>query len=1079
MKIPPYPENEIDRQYALDESGLLNNQIDERFDRITRIACQVFSMPIALVSLIDNDRQWFKSCLGLEASETPRNISFCGHAILSDKPLIVENALNDERFSDNPLVAGPPDIRFYAGIPLKTRTGLRLGTLCIIDQKPRTFSAENIRLLCDLGNTIEDLIGADADKRISNSSHEEALIDTERRAQLVVEGTGVGTWEWNIQTGETVFNERWAEIIGYTLTEITPVSIDTWIRFVHPEDLDKTDAVLKQHFSGQTEYYDCKARMLHKEGHWVWVRDRGQVFEWTSEGEPLRMYGTHADITNEIHAEQALKASRDELSSLISNMPGVTYRCLPDENWTLLYISNQIETLSGYKAEELLNNTEINYEDLIHPEDTQRASESINNAINNEENWHIEYRILHRDGDWRWVEERGRAIFDDISHVIVLEGFVVDITREHEAEAQLKKHHDALMLLNELALGTNETLEQAINHALEVAKDYLDMEVAIVSQIENSTYTVRWLSSRDKIAITSGSTFDLADTWCQLLFSGNEHELLIPNVQNSRFFKHPCYQHFPIASYIGIALEVEGNIFGTLNFSRSSNKESFDESEVIFVRLLARWLGGLLENNLSNERLTKLLEQLPGTVYQYRLYPDGHATFPFSSRNIEKLYGLSPSQAKESAQAAFDAIHPDDLDQISDSINLSANNLSYWEAIYRVRAADGRYRWISGQAKPEQLLDGSILWHGYIYDINEREQARQSLERNEARLRSLFDFSPIGIALNDYQTGQFIDLNSALLKPTGYTQEEFLQLSYWELTPKKYQEEEEKALFDMQESGRYGPFEKEYIRKDGSRYPVRLQGTLSTDPDGRKVIWSLIEDISERQRVEKMKDQFIATVSHELRTPLTAINGSISLLQGGIAGQPTLQGMSLLDNASRNGKRLAKLINDLLDMEKLVAGKMSMLLTVQAIGPLIDEAIDSMTNYGHQRNNLIVSQKTWPNINVKVDGARLIQAMNNLLSNAIKFSPEGEKVHVSAKATDQQLTIFVRDHGNGVPQEFQKQLFRRFSQGDSSDTRKMPGTGLGLAITREICHQLGGDVHYRDAKGGGSEFYITLPIKNN
>lgn len=1076
MKIPLIPENENDRQNALDESCLLDNNSDERFDRITRIACQIFSVPIALVSLVDRDRQWFKSCQGLNASETPRNISFCGHAILSDKPLIVENALNDERFYDNPLVTGSPDIRFYGGIPLETSNGFRLGTLCIIDQKPRSFSGEDLQILNDLARTIEVIIDADKDMRVSHLSHETAINESERRAQLVIEGTGVGTWQWNVQTGETVFNERWAEIIGYTLVELSPISIDTWFRLVHPEDLAKLNTALKQHFSGQTAFYDSKSRMLHKLGHWVWIHDQGQVFEWSPEGEPLLMYGTHADITNEIHVQQALKASRDELSSLISNMPGVTYRCLPDANWTMLYMSSKVDDVSGYTAAELINNRNISYADLIHPEDSKRVCDNVYRAIDNDEDWHVEYRILHRDGNWRWVEERGRSIFDALSHINVLEGFIVDITREHEAEVQLSKHHNALMLLNELALRTQENLDQRITYSLEVARDYLDMDVAILSQIEGNIYTARWLSSPLEIDINPGARFELGNTWCQLLFNGEEQELVLPNVQSSNFSEHPCNHNFPIGAYFGITLEVEGGVFGTLNFTKGRSREDFDESEIIFVRLLARWLSGLLENNLSNERLYKLLEQLPGTVYQYRLYPDGHATFPFSSENIQDIYGMSPTQAKISAHPAFEVIHPDDLERVSTSIEISATNMIHWESVYRVRTVDGSYRWVSGQAQPEQLTDGSILWHGYIYDVNEQEQARQTLERNEARLRSLFAFSPIGIALNDYKTGQFIDLNDALLEPTGYTRDEFVQLSYWELTPKKYQEEEEKSLFSMQETGRYGPFEKEYIRRDGSRYPVRLQGMLSTDPDGRKVIWSLVEDISERRRLEKMKDQFIATVSHELRTPLTSINGSISLLLGGIAGQFSEQGMSLLDNASRNGERLANLINDLLDIEKLVAGKMPITLSVQKIGPLIDEAIDSMLNYGQQQNNPVLPQDKWPAVQVKVDGARLVQAINNLLSNAIKFSPEGEPVWVYTNVSGAELSIYVRDSGPGIDPEFQKQLFKRFSQGDASDTRKMPGTGLGLAITREICHQMGGDVHYSDAKGGGSEFCITLPI---
>ena len=129
--------------------------------------------------------------------------------------------------------------------------------------------------------------------------------------ELVVSGTRIGVWDWNIQTGETYFNERWAEIIGYTIEELEPISIDTWIKFAHPEDLALSNELLNAHFVGQTAYYDCQARMRHRDGHWIWVHDRGKVFEWDKEGNPQRMCGSHIDITEqkeqELHLKKALK----------------------------------------------------------------------------------------------------------------------------------------------------------------------------------------------------------------------------------------------------------------------------------------------------------------------------------------------------------------------------------------------------------------------------------------------------------------------------------------------------------------------------------------------------------------------------------------------------------------------------------------------------------------------------------------------------------------------------------------------------------------------------------------------------
>lgn len=154
--LPPAPaHNESERLRQLDALGVLDTPAEERFDRITRIAQRLFDVPTALVSLVAADRQWFKSRVGFAATETPRALSFCGHAILSHQPLIVADTLLDERFHDNPYVAGPPHIRFYAGHPLVVGERSRIGTLCLIDDRPHTFTDANIELLRDLAHLAE------------------------------------------------------------------------------------------------------------------------------------------------------------------------------------------------------------------------------------------------------------------------------------------------------------------------------------------------------------------------------------------------------------------------------------------------------------------------------------------------------------------------------------------------------------------------------------------------------------------------------------------------------------------------------------------------------------------------------------------------------------------------------------------------------------------------------------------------------------------------------------------------------------------------------------------------------------
>jgi len=168
-----------------------------------------------------------------------------------------------------------------------------------------------------------DSIATRLSQIIRRKRAEEALREERLRLQYILEGTNVGTWEWNIQSGETVFNERWANIIGYTLEEISPVSIETWQKFANPEDLKGSNEQLEEHYKGEREYYEIECRMKHKDGYWVWVLDRGKVFSWTDDGKPLMMFGTHQDITERKRTELALRESEGRLKYL-SKTDGLT-----------------------------------------------------------------------------------------------------------------------------------------------------------------------------------------------------------------------------------------------------------------------------------------------------------------------------------------------------------------------------------------------------------------------------------------------------------------------------------------------------------------------------------------------------------------------------------------------------------------------------------------------------------------------------------------------------------------------------------------------------------------------------------
>jgi signal transduction histidine kinase len=239
-------------------------------------------------------------------------------------------------------------------------------------------------------------------------------------------------------------------------------------------------------------------------------------------------------------------------------------------------------------------------------------------------------------------------------------------------------------------------------------------------------------------------------------------------------------------------------------------------------------------------------------------------------------------------------------------------------------------------------------------------------------------------------------------------------------------------------------------------------------------------DITERKRVEQLKTEFVSTVSHELRTPLTSIGGALGLVCGGALGEMPAGAREMLDIAYKNSQRLTHLINDLLDMEKLAAGKMRFDLREQELMPLLEQTLEGTRAYAQQyRVGLELAERA-DGVRVKVDAGRLQQVLSNYLSNAVKFSPAGEPVRVRAQVGGAVgagwVRVEVQDRGAGVPQEFRERIFQKFSQADASDTRQKGGTGLGLAISKELMERMHGRVGFESPPGAGACFWFELPV---
>jgi PAS domain S-box-containing protein len=357
---------------------------------------------------------------------------------------------------------------------------------------------------------------------------------------------------------------------------------------------------------------------------------------------------------------------------------------------------------------------------------------------------------------------------------------------------------------------------------------------------------------------------------------------------------------------------------------------------------------------------------------------------------------------------------------------------------------------------------------------------RRALRRAEdltLRQQRIFDSAKDGIIMLDDQ-GRIESCNAAAERMFGYGPDELIGTNVSQLfqtAPKAEEIAEFLKRLQRRRAGDVGRIQEfPGLRRDGSSFPADVAMSPVPLRDGQRYV-AIVRDITERKQIEQMKSEFVSTVSHELRTPLTSIAGSLGLLAGGAAGPLPERADRLIRIAHGNSERLVRLINDILDIEKIESGRMTFDVRPLPVRPLLDQAIQANRAFAEGFGVDLTLTAGGEGLVVLADQDRLMQVVTNLLSNAAKFSPKGGVVEVGAGLRGRSVRISVADRGAGIPEEFKPRIFGKFAQADSSDTRQKGGTGLGLSIVKEIVVRLGGTVGFESAPGQGTIFHVDLP----
>ena len=364
---------------------------------------------------------------------------------------------------------------------------------------------------------------------------------------------------------------------------------------------------------------------------------------------------------------------------------------------------------------------------------------------------------------------------------------------------------------------------------------------------------------------------------------------------------------------------------------------------------------------------------------------------------------------------------------------------------------------------------------GASMNFEEVEYLRLIAARNEIRVRSVLESLPAGVIVVNAETRQIDFANPHICGMLGYHPEEMVGLTFTDIHPDdlsaQVAKEYERILHGEQQVTLDIPVK----RKDGSTFPAELN-LASAAIEGQPSMFCVFSDITERKAADRAKDEFISTVSHELRTPLTAINGALGLLGGGVLGPLSRQARGIVSVALQNSERLGALINDLLDVERLMEGKLSITLRAESLPNLLEQILENNQSFARRFQVQLALTERPVQCWVKIDAQRLTQVLTNLIANAVKFSPRGGRVEVRADCQNNLARIEILDFGSGIPSTFHDRIFQKFAQADASDTRSKGGTGLGLAIAKDLTERMGGRIGYRTEMGRGSTFYVEFPL---
>jgi PAS domain S-box-containing protein len=971
-------------------------------------------------------------------------------------------------------------------------------------EQSRRWNAELERTVA--GRTAELILANDLlrSEMLQRQEADESLRNERQRLADILEADNAGTWEWNVPTGETIFNPRWAEIVGYTLDELAPISIHTWTWLVHPDDLQASGAMLEKHFRGELDYYDIEARMKHKDGNWVWIRDRGKVISWTSDGQPLWMRGTHHDITHQKQAEGALLVSEERFRRLFESSRDAVL--LVDESGNICDCNSAAVAMFGFKGKpDLLRYRILDLSPRQQPDggDSRMAFVDHLMTLSARGSEFFEWQLQRADGTFFPADVSVTAI--DLQGRRLFHGLVRDVSERKRAEEALRKlslaveHCPSMVMITDFA-GRVEYVNPAWENVTGYRLDEVRGEKprALKSGIHSREfYTHLWSE------ITAGKVW--RDNLCNRRKNGELYweAMAIAPVRDD-------------AGNITHFVSIKDDITDRLAMEERNRSWSIQLEENVAIRTA--------QLSAANRQIEEAMSRLEHSEAKFRAIfeqsPLGVSLavgVTGSTLDVNKSYTQIVGRTREELAGLnwCQITHPDDVPmQLERMAKLEAGELPGFQMKKRYIRSDGTFVWVNlTVARVVLEAEKNSLYLMLNEDITERQEMDERLRTSEQRHRLLADNSLDVIWTMNFD-GRFTYLSPSIEKLTGYSPNETITMPWEEVFSSDslaiVQEAVASARANVQ-AGLPVDFRGRQLQmrcKDGSVRWVEVTASAFHESDDQFAeLLGVTRDISERKQAElalrntnielqqatarsqemaeranvasAAKSEFLATMSHEIRTPMNAVIGMTGLLLDTPLNDEQYR---YAETIRTSGSELLSLLNNILDFSRIEAGKIDLVSVNFDLPSLLEEFAIPFAARA-QTKGLTLQCEVGRNVPLRVcgDPGRLRQILTNLVGNAVKFTERGEICVqtdlLERTETDFLLRFTVRDTGIGFSPEHRQKLFQKFSQADASTTRRFGGTGLGLAIAKELAELMGGDIGVNSQVGRGSEFWITVRLR--